>query len=144
MCSKYTTSPPQCSTDQHLDQTTQQCVPNIPTPPQCSTDQHLDQTTQQCVPNIPPQTDTSFHFTAAGDFRDNTNTDENMAANNPEIVLILGDFSYNGNAEQWWSKNMDALNNLNIIGVLVIMTIQTRISLIYGHSIKVNGNLFTR
>ena len=51
-----------------------------------------------------PQTDTSFHFTAAGDFRDNTNTDENMAANNPEIVLILGDFSYNGNAAQWWPK----------------------------------------
>ncbi|HKQ21506.1 MAG TPA: metallophosphoesterase [Nitrososphaeraceae archaeon] len=92
----------------------------LPTPPQCSTGQHLDQTTQQCVPNtpIPPQTDTSFHFTAAGDFRDNTNTDENMAANNPEIVLILGDFSYNGNAAQWWSKNMDALNNLNIIGAI--------------------------
>ena len=89
-----------------------------PTPPQCPTGQHLDQTTQQCVPNIPPQTDTSFHFTAAGDFRDNTNTDENMASNNPEIVLILGDFSYNGNAAQWWSKNMDALNNLNIIGAI--------------------------
>jgi predicted phosphodiesterase len=112
--------PSQCPADQHFDQTTQQCVPNIPTPPQCSTDQHLDQKTQQCVPNIPtpPQTDTSFHFTAAGDFRDNTNTDENMAANNPEIVLILGDFSYNGNAAQWWSENMDALNNLNIIGAI--------------------------
>jgi hypothetical protein len=59
-----------------------------------------------------------FHFTAAGDFRDNTNTDENMANNNPEIVLILGDFSYNGNAEEWWSKNMDALANLNVIGAL--------------------------
>ena len=117
-CVPNTPTPPQCSTDQHLDQTTQQCVPNTPTPPQCSTDQHLDQTTQQCVPNTPPQTDTSFHFTAAGDFRDNTNTDENMAANNPEIVLILGDFSYNGNAAQWWSKNMDALNNLNIIGAI--------------------------
>ena len=67
-----------------------------------------------------------------------------MAANNPEIVLILGDFSYNGNAAQWWSKNMNALNNLNVIGVLVIMTTQMMISLIYGHSIKVNGNLFTR
>ena len=111
-------TPPQCPTNQHLDQSTQQCVPNIPTPPQCPTNQHLDQSTQQCVPNIPPQTETSFHFTAAGDFRDNTNTDENMAANNPEVVLILGDFSYNGNAAQWWSKNMDALNNLNIIGAL--------------------------
>ncbi len=89
-----------------------------PPPPQCPANQHLDQTTQQCVPNVPPQTDTPFHFTAAGDFRDNTNTDENMAANNPEMVLILGDFSYNGNAELWWSKNMDALNNLNIIGAL--------------------------
>ena len=69
------------------------------TPPQCPAGQHFDQTTQQCVPNIPPQTDTPFHFTAAGDFRDNTNTDENMAANNPEIVLILGDFSYKGNAK---------------------------------------------
>ena len=90
------------------------------TPPllQCPADQHFDQTTQHCVPNIPSQTDTPFHFTAAGDFRDNTNTDENMAANNPEIVLILGDFSYNGNAEQWWSENMDALNNLNVIGAL--------------------------
>ena len=28
-------TPPQCSTGQHLDQTTQQCVPNTPTPPQC-------------------------------------------------------------------------------------------------------------
>ena len=93
-----------------------------PPPPQCPADQHLDQTTQQCVPNIPnippPQTDTPFHFTAAGDFRDNTNTDENMAANNPEIVLILGDFSYKGNAKLWWSKNMDALNNLNVIGAV--------------------------
>ena len=90
------------------------------TPPllQCPVGQHFDQTTQHCVPNIPSQTDTPFHFTAAGDFRDNTNTDENMAANNPEIVLILGDFSYNGNAEQWWSENMDALNNLNVIGAL--------------------------
>ncbi|MGZ5548833.1 MAG: metallophosphoesterase family protein, partial [Nitrososphaeraceae archaeon] len=44
--------------------------------------------------------------------------DENMAANNPEVVLILGDFSYKGNAAQWWSKNMDALNNLNIIGAI--------------------------
>jgi predicted phosphodiesterase len=89
-----------------------------PTPPQCPAGQHLDQTTQQCVPIPPPQTGAPFHFTAAGDFRDNTNTDKNMAANNPEIVLILGDFSYNGNAEQWWSKNMDALNNLNVIGAL--------------------------
>ena len=90
-----------------------------PSPPQCPAGQHLDQTTQQCVPNIPPpQTDTPFHFTAAGDFRDNTNTDENMAANNPEIVLILGDFSYKGNAKLWWSKNMDALNGLNVIGAL--------------------------
>ncbi|HEX5187581.1 MAG TPA: metallophosphoesterase, partial [Nitrososphaeraceae archaeon] len=61
---------------------------------------------------------TSFHFTAAGDFRDNNKTDENMASNRPEIVLILGDFSYDGNAEEWWSKNMDALNNLNVIGTL--------------------------
>ena len=87
-------------------------------PPQCPSRQHFDQTTQQCVPNIPPQIGTPFHFTAAGDFRDNTNTDENMAANNPEVVLILGDFSYNGNAEQWWSENMDALNRLNVIGAL--------------------------
>jgi predicted phosphodiesterase len=115
--------PPQCPAGQHLDQTTQQCVPDVPLPPpppppQCPAGQHLDQTTQQCVPDVPPQTDTPFHFTAAGDFRDNTNTDENMAANNPEMVLILGDFSYNGNAELWWSKNMDALNNLNVIGAL--------------------------
>ena len=41
-----------------------------------------------------------------------------MAKNNPDIVLILGDFSYNGNAEQWWSENMDALNNLNVIAAL--------------------------
>ena len=112
----------QCPAGQHFDQTTQHCVPNTspppPPPPQCPADQHLDQTPQQCVPNIPPQTDTPFHFTAAGDFRDNTNTDENMAANNPDIVLILGDFSYKGNAKQWWSKNMDALNNLNVIGAL--------------------------
>jgi hypothetical protein len=117
----------QCPNGQHLDQTTQQCVPNTPPPPppttQCPNGQHLDQTTQQCVPNTPSpppptQTDTTFHFTAAGDFRDNTKTDENMAANNPEIVLILGDFSYNGNAAQWWSKNMDALNNLNVIAGL--------------------------
>ncbi|MGZ5551145.1 MAG: metallophosphoesterase [Nitrososphaeraceae archaeon] len=87
--------------------------------PQCPAGQHFDQTIQECVTNIPPpQTDTPFHFTAAGDFRDNTNTDENMAANNPEVVLILGDFSYKGNAAQWWSKNMDALNNLNVIGAL--------------------------
>jgi predicted phosphodiesterase len=113
----------QCPAGQHFDQTTQHCVPSIPPPPpppppQCPADQHFDQTTQDCVPSIPSQTDTPFHFTAAGDFRDNTNTDENMAANNPEIVLILGDFSYNGNAEQWWSENMDALNNLNVIGAL--------------------------
>ena len=87
-------------------------------PPQCPAGWHFDQTTQHCVQNIPPQTDTPFHFTAAGDFRDNTNTDENMAANNPEVVLILGDFSYQGNAKKWWSKNMDALNNLNVIGAL--------------------------
>ena len=87
-------------------------------PPQCPAGWHFDQTTQHCVQNIPPQTDTPFHFTAAGDFRDNTSTDENMAANNPEVVLILGDFSYQGNAKQWWSKNMDALNNLNVIGAL--------------------------
>jgi predicted phosphodiesterase len=121
--------PPQCPTGQHLDQTTQQCVTNTPPPPppptpnQCPTGQHLDQTTQQCVTNTPPpppptQTDTPFHFTAAGDFRDNTNTDENMAANNPEVVLIVGDFSYNGNAAQWWSKNMNALNKLNVIAAL--------------------------
>jgi hypothetical protein len=90
-----------------------------PLPPQCPAGQHLDQTTQQCVPSIPPpQTDTPFHFAAAGDFRDNTNTDENMAANNPEIVLILGDFSYKGSAKLWWSKNMDALNGLNVISAV--------------------------
>jgi predicted phosphodiesterase len=113
-------TPPQCQAGQHLDQQTQQCVPNTPpTPPQCQAGQHLDQQTQQCVPNTPPpQTDTPFHFTAAGDFRDNTNTDENMAANNPEIVLILGDFSYKGNAKLWWSKNMDALNSLNVISAV--------------------------
>ncbi|MGZ5511293.1 MAG: hypothetical protein ACXWFC_12605, partial [Nitrososphaeraceae archaeon] len=93
---------PQCPAGQHFDQTIQECVTNIPPPPstQCPAGQHFDQTTQECVTNIPPppQTDTPFHFTAAGDFRDNTNTDENMAANNPEVVLILGDFSYKGNA----------------------------------------------
>jgi predicted phosphodiesterase len=112
---------PQCPTGQHLDQATQQCVLNTPppSPPQCPTGQHLDQATQQCVLNTPPpQTDTPFHFTAAGDFRDNTKTDENMAANNPEIVLIVGDFSYNGNAAQWWSKNMDALKNLTVVAAL--------------------------
>ena len=89
-----------------------------PPPPQCPAGQHFDQTTQQCVPNIPPQTDTPFHFTAAGDFRDNTKTDENMGTNNPEVVLLLGDFSYKGNAKQWWSQNMDALNNLSVIAAL--------------------------
>jgi hypothetical protein len=111
--------PPQCPEGKHFDQTTQQCVPNTPQPPQCPEGKHFDQTTQQCVPNTPPpQTDTPFHFTAAGDFRDNTNTDENMAANNPEIVLILGDFSYKGDAKLWWSKNMDALNSLNVISAV--------------------------
>jgi Glycosyl hydrolase family 99 len=43
-----------CPSGQHFDQTTQQCVPNIPPPPQCPSGQHFDQTTQQCVPNIPP------------------------------------------------------------------------------------------
>jgi hypothetical protein len=115
------TPPPQCPAGQHFDQTTQHCVLDIPLPPpppQCPAGQHFDQTTQQCVPTIPSQTDTPFHFTAAGDFRDNTNSDENMAANNPEIVLILGDFSYKGNAKLWWSKNMDALNNLNVISAV--------------------------
>gem|GEM_PF-2555847 len=103
------------------DTTTITVIEGTPPPtPQCPSGQHFDQTTQQCVPNTPPppHTDMPFHFTAAGDFRDNTNTDENMAANNPEIVLILGDFSYNGNAEKWWSENMDALKDLNVIGAL--------------------------
>jgi predicted phosphodiesterase len=59
-----------------------------------------------------------FHFSAAGDFRDNDVTDENMAQHNPDIVLILGDFSYDGNAEEWWTENMDALNDLNVIGAV--------------------------
>ena len=66
--------------------------------------------------NLPPGS--PFHFTVGGDFSDNANTDENMAANNPEIVLILGDFSYKGNAKLWWSKNMDALNSLNVISAV--------------------------
>jgi predicted phosphodiesterase len=115
---QQTPPPPQCPAGQHFNQTTQQCVPTIPSPPQCPAGQHFNQTTQQCVPTIPPQTDTPFHFTAAGDFRDNTNTDENMAANNPEVVLILGDFSYKGGAQKWWSQNMDALNGLKVIGAL--------------------------
>ena len=41
-----------------------------------------------------------------------------MAANNPEVVLIVGDFWYNKNAAQWWSKNMNALNKLNVIAAL--------------------------
>jgi predicted phosphodiesterase len=41
-----------------------------------------------------------------------------MAANNPEVVLILGDFSYKGEAQKWWSQNMDALNGLKVIGAL--------------------------
>src|SRR5918993_1415927 len=49
-----TTTPPQCPVGQHFDQTTQQCVPDIPPPPQCPVGQHFDQTTQQCVPDIPP------------------------------------------------------------------------------------------
>ena len=67
--------------------------------------------------NLPPGS--PFHFTVGGgDFSDNANTDENMAANNPEIVLILGDFSYRGSAKLWWSENMDALNSLNVIAAL--------------------------
>jgi len=72
--------------------------------------------TKESSSNLLPSS--AFQFTAAGDFRDNTDTDENMAANNPDVVLILGDFSYNGNAKQWWSENMDALNNLNVIAAL--------------------------
>ena len=84
---------------------------------------------QQQQSSIPPQTGVGgsnstlpigapFHFTTAGDFRDNNKTDENMAANNPAIVVIVGDFSYNGGAQKWWSQNMDALNGLNVIAAL--------------------------
>ena len=86
---------------------------------------------------------TPFNFTAANDFRDNTNTDENMAANNPEVVLIVGDFSYNGNAKQWWSKNMNALNSLNVIGALRNHDEPNDVFLNYGHSMEVKGNVFT-
>jgi len=41
-----------------------------------------------------------------------------MAANNPDIVLILGDFSYRGSAKLCWSEKMDALNSLNVIAAL--------------------------
>jgi hypothetical protein len=59
-----TTTPPQCPVGQHFDQTTQQCVPDIPLPPQCPVGQHFDQTTQQCVPDIPlpPQCPVGQHF----------------------------------------------------------------------------------
>ena len=63
--------------------------------------------------NLPPGT--PFHFSAGGDFRDNGETATNLAANNPEVVLILGDFSYNGGAQEWWSGNMAAINGLNCI-----------------------------
>ena len=80
-----------------------------PTPPQT----RLGGSNSRTLPIDGP-----FHFTTAGDFRDNNKTDENMAANNPVIVVIVGDFSYNGGAQKWWSQNMDALNGFNVIAAL--------------------------
>lgn len=61
---------------------------------------------------------TPFHFSSAGDFRDNTETATNLAANNPEIVVLNGDYSYSGDAPGWWSGNMAAINDKNVIGAL--------------------------
>ena len=65
---------------------------------------------------LPPGT--PFHFSSAGDFRDNGETNLNLAANNPSIVVLLGDYSYNGDPEGWWSGNMDAITGLDVIGAI--------------------------
>ena len=58
---------------------------------------------------------TPFHFSAGGDVKDNGETATNLAANNPEVVLVVGDFSYNGGAQEWWSGTMAPINGLNSI-----------------------------
>ncbi|HET9805595.1 MAG TPA: metallophosphoesterase [Nitrososphaeraceae archaeon] len=81
------------------------------------------------APSPPPQTGggggsstlppgSPFHFTTAGDFRYNAETDTNLAANNPDIIVLLGDYSYNGGAQNWWTKNMEAINGKKVIGVV--------------------------
>ncbi|MGZ5500033.1 MAG: hypothetical protein ACXWEW_02635 [Nitrososphaeraceae archaeon] len=66
-----------------------------------------------------------------------------MAANNPEAVLIVGDFSYKGNAKQWWSKIWMLLTVSMLLEPCVTMMNQMMFSLNNGHSMEVNENLFT-
>ena len=105
-------------------QETNVCVINLDDPittvssgsPQgCPAGQHFDQTTQTCVPDLPPPpqgTFVPFNFGAAGDWNCNSNSEktvQSILSKDPEIVLGLGDYSYQSNANCW----LDVITPLN-------------------------------
>ena len=60
-----------------------------------------------------------FNFAAVGDFGCNTNTDAtvtNIKGKNPELVLALGDYSYQPTPTCWFTKiqSIDSITKINI------------------------------
>ena len=111
-----------CPSGQHFDQTTQQCVPNIPPPPQCPEDQRFDQTTQKCVPNVDVG---AFFYPWYGKYRHWTDHDHNPPVtwhsnflpnlfNNQYPNLIVSDNLYNSNDEKIIKKQIQLMNDHGI------------------------------
>lgn len=60
---------------------------------------------------------TAFTFSVVGDIDYFDGTAQNLCGDNPTAVLIIGDFSYDTNAQKWWTTTMKPCNGRkNVFG----------------------------
>ena len=72
----------------------------------------LPDTSNMTNPNVPG---TQFTFNVVGDIDYYEGTGQNLCGGNPSLALIIGDFSYDCNAQKWWTTTMRACNGKNVI-----------------------------
>lgn len=59
---------------------------------------------------------TSFTFNVVGDVDHTPATAVNLCSSNPTLVMIIGDFAYDCNAQAWWTQTMKPCNGKNVVG----------------------------
>jgi len=64
-------------------------------------------TSEMTSPNV---VGSQFTFNVVGDIDYFNGTAQNLCGDNPTITLIIGDFSYDTNAQKWWTTTMKPCN----------------------------------
>ena len=70
-------------------------------------------TSEATSPNV---AGTAFTFNVVGDIDYTDKTGQNLCGDNPTLTMIIGDFSYDCEAQKWWTTTMKACNGKKNLG----------------------------